>query len=102
MLVPKNLEKSFGLKPRKIALIGLPFPIEVAQVRPAMSQAILCIRDCTTACTIVQWAQLVMDPFAIGVVACYFCINPLFFCKNTKPEKILLVFSLNYDLGSIN
>lgn len=68
IFVPEKLEKLEGLKPGQVALMGLPPPVEVLQIRPAVGDAILAILYGATSRPIVQRARLVVDPLAIGVV----------------------------------
>lgn len=79
MFVSQEMEENFGIKPGNFAILWFPAPVEVILVRSAMAHAILAIFDCTTACTIVEWTQLVWDPLAIGVIAWCFSITTMMF-----------------------
>lgn len=49
--------------------MGLPPPVEVLQIRPAVCDAILAILYRATSRPVVERARLIVDPFAIGEVA---------------------------------
>lgn len=90
MFVTKKLKKSVGIKPRELALIWYPSPVEVTQVRSSMSDAVLTFLNGSTGGAIVQRSHLVMDPSAIGEVTRCFVNFFHFYKKDTHGSKTLI------------